>query len=1454
MGKADFRFNGVMMRTCACALVVSLGLGTARGETYFWTGADNASWTNAANWQIADGAGGFMAATAAPGEWTNTVAKTHGGNPADTAVFGACPSGRTTIDLDGEWRIGNVVVTNGAPAYTFGTSTDKTQYLKLDTLAAVTMSAGVTETQTFMAFCSTFDEKYRTPYSTYTVSLRNDGAGTLLFKGVRRWEGNGCPYYNLYGTGPIELDGTVNFDRISGVRLNNAGVFTLGDTGNSSVYRPMDYSSNAHADLGSATREIVVPAGRYMNATTGGWNGKVITAYVDTHISGGGQILARNQFNSSAYPPEMGGNLSVAAGKTLTVDCGIAPSGGGVTGVFPGGVGCWGTGTIVLNGPNTTTGDVRIHDACTLATPKIGAAGCAAEESCLGTGSAIRFHASGTLKYTGAGAATTDRSLLTTNSSSALTLTFANAGGGAFTLDSHQKMLLPTALGATLKLDAQTAPIRFGGTFEAGQLWKLTLAGTAGVGFTAEPGVAVTASAGSKLLLGPGYVMPASFAVPSGTVAIGVAAGTNLVFAALPVVDGTLDFQVPSDASVTIPSLPGVRLASTVLLNGAAAETDATGKLVPAAATYGAATWTSVTAGGTWSTAVNWLDETPPAVNDDVVIANQDAGTPTYTITLDATARVNGITEQEPAGNIRTLQGPGTLELGAGGYTLITNTTVAKGAGNVAGGPLNFAAPVTLLASQRWLLGSARGWGVTGECRTFSGDLSAGADVLWEILGYQRYRFTTGSSENFRGRTKVGALIEFEGTNQFHRLGTGEIHLAQENLTDAQAVAAGTTTTEPGLTYVFTGDQREATVVNPIRATITSLVGGGRSSWAYDGAPICFQWANTWTALTNRGTRLTLTGGLAGTTGSGRYLQLSQAWSAHQPLTAYRSFDPDFGTIVLAGDGSTISSQFNVRTFTTLEIANQNALGVDNARGYVLVGADGYWSCYYPYTVAGVTLRPGLSYGGKIVASYRSDGNGAQCRPATMVVGSAATPSAPGATVATFTGTVDSNNEHDNELRFVAAEGTTAKFTGKVTVHANRWKYLSPVDVVAKGRVELANKDNTFGTNLCVRGGALVLDDNAAGKLPVVLGGYVKALADAVEVRCMEGCTTSGFTSLGNTTIDGVTYYGKTITLSGAKTVDGVRVQPGDFVLVAVPLMAAYNGVWRVVSDTQWQRVDGLDDVDDVIASRGLRVKVREGGTFGGTAHFMVTDPLHFRCSTQFERDITNERMSSTYGVPIFHPEAAYEPDVALLTGAAVTITNAVEVTDNKSAGTSTIGGATAASSCFSGPVRLAKSVHLAAVEGGTVSFTGAFTGAGDLIGDGAGTVDLTSATLGMDATNGVLAAGGTLQVTAAQLAGRPLGWIRRAFGEGEGWRESTGQLAVEGNLDLRARTLVCAGFEPDDDHPEVRSLTLATCTGTLTLPAQTGIAGSKGHWKFVADGHTLLARQSTPGLAILFR
>lgn len=101
------------------AVVVS-----AAPAEYVWTGAQDAYWTNAANWTV-----GGAVATDVPGVRFTTKDWQTFTNLNATASFGTVEEGKpTTINLDGLFFVSNLVVKAGAPKYTFGT---EGQYLGL---------------------------------------------------------------------------------------------------------------------------------------------------------------------------------------------------------------------------------------------------------------------------------------------------------------------------------------------------------------------------------------------------------------------------------------------------------------------------------------------------------------------------------------------------------------------------------------------------------------------------------------------------------------------------------------------------------------------------------------------------------------------------------------------------------------------------------------------------------------------------------------------------------------------------------------------------------------------------------------------------------------------------------------------------------------------------------------------------------------------------------------------------------------------------------------------------------------------------------------------------------------------------------------------------------------------------------------------------------------------------
>ena len=111
--------------------ILPLMLGATMGllaDTWVWTGAQDAFWTNAANWTV-----GGVVATVPPGRYLASDGTLTGVGDA-SAEFPALAEGRpTTIDLSGAWDVRNLTVKGGAPRYTFGTANSQALCIAAET-------------------------------------------------------------------------------------------------------------------------------------------------------------------------------------------------------------------------------------------------------------------------------------------------------------------------------------------------------------------------------------------------------------------------------------------------------------------------------------------------------------------------------------------------------------------------------------------------------------------------------------------------------------------------------------------------------------------------------------------------------------------------------------------------------------------------------------------------------------------------------------------------------------------------------------------------------------------------------------------------------------------------------------------------------------------------------------------------------------------------------------------------------------------------------------------------------------------------------------------------------------------------------------------------------------------------------------------------------------------------
>lgn len=194
-------------------LLAAAAVSAAPAE-YVWTGAQNAYWTNAANWTV-----GGAVATDVPGVRFTTKDWQTFTNLNATASFGAVADGvPTTINLDGLFFVSNLVVKAGAPKYTFGTAG---QYLGLaheggrftvEKGAAAPAVAGVYGFLWYPGMKESKPDTYDTPDEARFV---NESEGELVLSNFGNTSPNApssgiggtwCRFIGLGGTGDIRID------------------------------------------------------------------------------------------------------------------------------------------------------------------------------------------------------------------------------------------------------------------------------------------------------------------------------------------------------------------------------------------------------------------------------------------------------------------------------------------------------------------------------------------------------------------------------------------------------------------------------------------------------------------------------------------------------------------------------------------------------------------------------------------------------------------------------------------------------------------------------------------------------------------------------------------------------------------------------------------------------------------------------------------------------------------------------------------------------------------------------------------------------------------------------------------------------------------------------------------------------------------------------------------------
>ena len=375
-----------MFGLCAVLSALSLTAGT-----YTWTGAQDACWTNAANWTV-----GGAVATVPPGLIdTGDAENPTTGDAADAVVFGAC-AGATAIDLSGLHSIAELTVSGAdAPQYTFGTA--ESQVLRFACGGFLTISSDVVQMPIFPAL------GIGTDITTGKLALTvcNDSAQELVFNkygyltkgaGASSW---GEAQVKFLGAGPLRF--TQQSTSLSNWQLkyifNGTGRVTL--DANLNGTHGVDFRPD-----GTAPVEVV-----FNNASM-----EFSDIYCYLYVTGNVRFTGTGTlvFESDNTDKLIDSRISVAANRTLTLDEGITvknvtlgkqPEGSWMPGVLR-----LDTGLLAMEGTLVAEGGLRLRGGTTQVR----------RMDQVATGDLVEISSGASLSYAGAGETIT-KSLVITN-------------------------------------------------------------------------------------------------------------------------------------------------------------------------------------------------------------------------------------------------------------------------------------------------------------------------------------------------------------------------------------------------------------------------------------------------------------------------------------------------------------------------------------------------------------------------------------------------------------------------------------------------------------------------------------------------------------------------------------------------------------------------------------------------------------------------------------------------------------------------------------------------------------------------------------------------------------------------------------------------------------------------------------------------------------------------------
>lgn len=639
------------------AMIVTAGF--SFGDEFYWTGAEDAYWTNAANWKVnevaAERCPGFVCWKQADG---SVITNDYRG---DKVHFGPIETENTLVNLAGRPVIAGIYFKAGAPSYTLGTedsneqsvcfpqSVDKKVWNFNSGNCYIVVESGVTNDQRIRAIgrgrCAIIFNQKSTSCKFYFGSLRS---------GVMAGWDSANNVFITDSPGEIVYDGKVTSDISGNLTVTKTGKLTWNERQTSSGSRLGTWT---FSNVDGSELDLTMEPGSYVNTGCGGGGAPNHLVFNgNAHLHGGGMVLVNHYYNENSYKGDSG-CISVGSGRIARIDNGIM--------THPQWTVCnnlrfSGDGTLQLNSSNSIVGVTTIFKSLTVEAKRLGLKGCASTETSIANGDVVFSHffssyggaataqPQGTLAYSGDEAITCDRDLIVSNLySKVASPRLSNRGGGKLTWTGDVLQAGDTA-GADFRLEAKTADLEFRGQFEADKNWNLIIEGQGQHVVSLVPQSAVTGNVivsngvleiaagtfpnAASLALAGGALVPAAGTVEIPEVKLNANSsliapdGKTLSIAKLVRADGkTLSVVREGEGSVMIKDLP-VGDCDWITVNGYPAKVLEGGYVYEKCATWAQA------ADGKWSTAANWYPALVPLANDSVRITAEGQS---YSVTLE---------------------------------------------------------------------------------------------------------------------------------------------------------------------------------------------------------------------------------------------------------------------------------------------------------------------------------------------------------------------------------------------------------------------------------------------------------------------------------------------------------------------------------------------------------------------------------------------------------------------------------------------------------------------------------------------------------------------------------------------------------------------------------------------------------------------------------------------------